>query len=122
MVKIPDHKREWGALPAMPMRVNSRTGPMRVGFSTFISPCPARSAWVYNNDNSSASDCGTNCANNCGNNVRNNVDFRRGVFGSAGSFGHRIGKRNFSVLLTCGTKCGIGLNIGDQCRTTFQIR
>ena len=46
---------------------------------------PARSAWVYNNDRGSASDCGTYCAYDCGYNVRYSVGFRRGVFGSAGN-------------------------------------
>lgn len=59
---------------------------------------PARSAWVYNNANSSASDCAANCANNCANNVRNNADFRRGVFGSAGSFGHKTNGHGFANL------------------------
>lgn len=45
----------------------------------------AVSRWVFNNSNSSASDCADNCANNCGNNVRNNSDFRSGVFGSVAS-------------------------------------
>jgi hypothetical protein len=40
---------------------------------------PRVGAWVFRNDNDSASNCSTNCANNCANNVRNNADFRAAV-------------------------------------------
>ena len=63
----------------------------RSGFRVVSSP-----AWVFNNDNGSASNCASNCANNCGNNVQNNSDFRRTVFAGSGSFWKK-------VLLTCGT-------------------
>lgn len=43
----------------------------------------AGSPWVFNNDNSSASNCASNCANNCGNNVQNNAVFRGSVFRGA---------------------------------------
>lgn len=46
---------------------------------------PSRSAWVYNDKGGSASVCASNCANVCGYYVLNYVDFRGGVFGSAGN-------------------------------------
>ena len=60
----------------------------------------AVSRWVFNNSNSSSSDCADNCANNCGNNVRNNSDFRSGVFGAVASWCAVIlnTKQNFANL------------------------
>ena len=45
---------------------------------------PVRSAWVYADERSSASECASNCARNCGSTVQNNSNFRRSFFDSAG--------------------------------------
>ena len=45
---------------------------------------PVRSAWVFRDSRSSASECASNCAVYCGDGVRALADFRRSVFGSAG--------------------------------------
>ena len=46
---------------------------------------PARSAWVYAYESSSAAECASDCAANCGDSVRYRAAFRGGVFGSAGN-------------------------------------
>ena len=45
---------------------------------------PVRSAWVFYDTFSSASECATKCASYCGNYVRFGTSFRSGLFSSAG--------------------------------------
>ena len=46
---------------------------------------PVRSAWVYNHEFDSGSDCGLQCAEYCNSYARTNAIFRTPLFGSAGN-------------------------------------